>query len=195
MGLVLMMVVCLLLISLSSQALAQGEYPVSGYGSTQYRWRQTDDDDYGEATDQDLYGYLSLNFGNPLVNPITGYLFGRLAGDMDGEQEMEEFYPFAEITDTYDNPSERLYLAYIDLNKIPYLAKVSLGRQMLFDTPVWLYLDGALLETAEARSLLNAQLGVYGGVPAHLYEENQENNALYGGLFSDVALAGRSGED
>jgi len=179
----LWLMVILIQTVLSIPCPAQLKYPVNGFVSSDYRWRQTDDDDYGDATDQDLYGYLSLDFGDPQISPVSGYIFGRLSYDLDGEQDQDEFYPFAEITDSYDNPNERLYIAYIDLNKIPYLEKISLGRQFIYDTPVWLYLDGVRVESKEFTQVFSLKLGGYGGVPAHLYESDQDGNAMYGAFI------------
>ncbi len=176
-----------ILLGLSLPAFAQAKFPVSGYGSVEYRWSHADDETYGDATDEDLFGYLSLNLGDPLVNPVTGYIFGRLSYDLTNPNPFDEYYPLADVNDTYDSRFlGNLYLAYAQFNKAPYMESITIGRQMLLDTPVWLYLDGAEAVTAEApKTWLNAQLGIYGGVPVHLYEADQKDNALYG-AFAQV---------
>ena len=168
--------ICALLLFISVGAEAQVNYPVHGYFSAQYRYRETED-----ATDQDAYQYLSMDFGDPLTNAVTGHFFGRMAEDLMGNRDKEKPYKFAEITDTNDNNFDaRLYMADLDINRVPGMEKISVGRQFMYDTPVWLWLDGVRAETAEIAKLGNLKFGGYGGLPVHMFEPNQSGNSMYG---------------
>jgi hypothetical protein len=151
---------------------------VSGFVTTKYRLRATEG-----ARDQDLYGYLGLDFGNPLSSKVTAHLLARATYDLDGRQDQRGYYVFDSITDTYDSPyNGRIYYAWADVNRVPGMGLIRLGRQLIYDTPVVLYLDGARVETAEMKDLLGLKLGAYGGMPVHLYEPDPSGNAMYGAL-------------
>ncbi|HUT53668.1 MAG TPA: hypothetical protein VM658_09770 [bacterium] len=158
-------------------ALAQG-MDLSGFLTTRYRLRAT-----ANARDQDLYQYLGLDLGNPLSSKVSAHLLTRGTVDLDGHQNERGYYVFDSITDTYDSQyNGRIYYAYADVNRIPGMEVVRLGRQLIYDAPVVLYLDGARAETAENKDLMGLKFGAYGGLPVHLYEPDPEGNAMYGAL-------------
>jgi hypothetical protein len=57
------------------------------------------------------------------------------------------------------------------------------GRQTMYDSPVFVYFDGGRVETAPAKTLGNLQVGAYGGAPVNLYESyenNTQKDSIYG---------------
>jgi hypothetical protein len=165
-----------MLMGVCGSALAQVNYPVQGSFTGEYRYRSTEG-----ASDQDAYQYLNLDLGDPSSNAVTGHFFGRLAEDVGGRPKNDEYYPFADIMDTdKTNLDARLYIGYVDINKIQGIDRISLGRMMVDDTPVWLWLDGARVETAEIKKLGSLKFGAYGGVPVHLYDPETSDNTIYG---------------
>lgn len=174
----------IVLFGMCPPALAQADIDIHGYLSTKYRLRATD-----EWSDQDIYQYVGLDVGDPLADRITGHLFARGTADIDGRQDTNGFYVFDSITDTYDeNFDFRLYYAYLDIHRVANLKKARIGRQIMYDAPVVIYFDGGLAETIEFKSLANFQVGVYGGIPTHLYEsyENNTQEDVIGGAFIKV---------
>jgi len=159
-------------------ALAQ---PVDMHGkiSAQYRLRTMDDE-----SDEDVYAYGLLDLGDPYKDKVSFHIFGRGAWDVDGDFDQDEAYVFDSIEDTYDDPaSGRLYYAYLDVHRVKNISLIRLGRQLVYETPVTLYFDGARVETAEVKELANLKAGAYGGPPVHLYESyenNTEEDMVYG---------------
>jgi hypothetical protein len=162
-----------------SEAQAQTDIDISGYLSTQYRYRATEED-----SDQDVYQYIDLNIGNPISDKATAHLFARGSVDIDGKQDYEGYYIFDSVDDTYDNNyTGRLYSAYIDIHRVRGLDTVRFGRQLYHGAPISLYFDGGRIETAEVKEFISFKFGTYGGVPVHLYEPDQEGNAIYGSFI------------
>lgn len=163
----------------ASETLAQADISIHGYLSTQYRMRQSEDE-----SDQDIYQYVGLDLGDELTGKVTAHLLLRLAADIDGKQEVPGYYVFDSVTDTYDESfTYWLYHSYLDFHRVGNVADIRLGRQVMYDTPVTLYFDGGKIETMEWREALNLKVGVYGGVPVHLYEIDAEGDAIYGALL------------
>jgi len=128
-------------------------------------------------SDQDVYETLSLDFGDPDKDAVTGYLQGRLSVDLDGHTGTQ---PFASLDDSYDgNPTGYLYDAYADLHRVSGWSLVRLGRQTIHDTPEVAFLDGVRAET-ETFGSIEGQLGVYGGVSTHLYEASISGDWMMG---------------
>ncbi len=155
-----------------------GALDMSGRLSTQYRYRSTDHD-----SDQDLYQYLDLTLGDPYTAKVTASMFARGTADIDGRHDVDGHYVFDSITDAYEsNINGRIYYAHLDFHRIKNLDRVTLGRQIMYETPVVIYFDGARVETAEAKEAGNLKLGLYGGMPVNLYETDPDNkeDALYG---------------
>mgnify|MGYP001608588817 CR=1 FL=1 len=167
--LVWLIIICVINTGLEAATLSE----IHGYSRLEYRgrWSETQED-------QDLYQYLSLELGKEGRDKITGSFFGRLSADIDGRQSGNSFYPFADITDTYqDNINGRIYQAYLDFNDVRYLSKLRLGRQYVYEGET-VQFDGARLELKPYWE--NIDLSLYGGVPTHLYESSLSGDWILG---------------
>jgi hypothetical protein len=148
-------------------------YPIHGFLSSSYRARWT-----SSADDRDLFEVLSLDLGDPARNPWTGHVMTRLEADLDGKSGRSSV--FHDLNDTYDGAvTVKLYDAWMERRGLGVLDRVRLGRQTLWDTPVFAWFDGASAETKEmgARRL---RLGAFGGVPVHVFESSHEGDLLAG---------------
>lgn len=157
-------------------AVADG--PVHGSSATYFRARRTDD-----ATDIDLYETLSVDFGDESRDATTGHLMFYAAADLDGRSASDgEDADFLDVDDSHDTAIVgRLYDAWVDLNAVDGLAEARIGRQQMVDTPVLTWFDGAWIETEEAQQR-DLALGLYGGVPVHMFESSREGDVL-GGVY------------
>lgn len=145
-----------------------------GQLSTRYWLRWT-----GQDTDQDLYGTLQLDLGDPEQDRVSGYFLGRAAWDMDGVGP--ETSPFYSSADTWeDSVTGYVYEAYADLNRVDGFAVLRAGRMSIYETPEVAFFDGARAETAEFGSA-RWQFGAYGGVSTHLYESSADGDWTAGG--------------
>jgi len=151
---------------------------IRGQLDTRYRGRWADG-----ANDHDLYGTLSLDFGDAAEDRVTGHVMGRLSWDVDGaEAPASVFYSLADTWN--DDLVGYLYDAYLDLNRIDGLSIVRVGRQPMWDTPEFVLFDGARVESAELGGL-QAKAGVYGGLSTHLYESSRRGDWTLG-AFAQV---------
>lgn len=149
---------------------------VSGFFSTRYKSRWT-----GEDEDQDLYGVLGVDLEGAGPNPWGVHVLARGAWDMDGETHAE---PFLDVEDSYhDSMTGRLYHAYVDA-PVGQLDVARVGRQMVYDTPVTAYFDGARLETTEM-TRLGWQVGGYAGTSSHLFESSPSGD-FTGGAYTSL---------
>lgn len=143
---------------------------VRGQLAARYRLRRT-----GADADQDIYSTLQLDVGDAERDPVTGYFFGTLAGDLDGHGTPA----FAGVDDRYDDPYARVYDAYADIHRVPGMANVRVGRQRLIDTPEVVWFDGLWLET-QPQGGCELQFGAYGGVATHVYESSPAGDVAAG---------------
>jgi hypothetical protein len=141
-----------------------------------YRGRATSDDQ-----DHDVRALLTLDLVDPRSPWISGHMQARLDGDLDGQEEDEVFQ---DLNDTWDSDLvAKLYLAYADVALARDPAKspgtLRIGRQSDVRLPEVLRLDGVSYRTRPlgAREL---EVGLYGGVPVHLYESSSEGDQAYG---------------
>ncbi len=163
------------------------EFPIDGYIKIEYRGRWTENISpfSSVSSDHDLYEYLNINFGNPSKNKVTASIYGRSSQDLNRTKDVQGYYIFDSITDTYNSwLNFRLYHAYIDVNLLWIFEKVRVGRQFLYDTPEVLYLDGVLAETKPVEKAGNLILGIYGGLPTHLFESSVEGDMIAGMYIS-----------
>jgi len=148
-------------------------YPIHGYMTSTYRGRWTDGDH-----DNDVYETLSLDLGDPARNPWTGHVMARVDADIDGKGGSSSV--FHDLDDTFDGTIQPyLYDAWMERRDLGSLERVRLGRQTLWDTPVFAWFDGASGETKEFGTA-HWKLGAYGGMPVHLYESSREGDFLAG---------------
>ena len=149
-----------------------GGIPISGQLTTRYRGRFTDSD-----SDHDLFGYLSLDIGDPRKDRVTGHLDARASLALDG---LHQSGPFQDIQDSYSSDLDgRLYTAYADIHQTEGLDVVRIGRQQYWMAPELAFFDGVQLETEEL-SKEGLKLGTYGGKPVHLYAESSQGDWLFG---------------
>ncbi|MBF0197028.1 MAG: hypothetical protein HQL32_04930 [Planctomycetes bacterium] len=144
---------------------------INGFLDSQYRFRATSSDD-----DHDLYETLGLDVGKEL----SFHFLGRAAVDLDGNQGKSSYAAFDSLADTYSKSIDaKLFSAYLDYNKLEKVDQLRLGRQTLYQTPEIAFFDGLNVESSEL-GRLKGQVGVYGGVPVHLYESSSSNDYIIG---------------
>ena len=151
--------------------------PVHGYVSTRYRGRWTDG-----YHDSDVYSVLALDVGDPSKDHVTGHVMAQAAADLDGNSGAAD--PFYSLNDTSGNEvTTRLYRAFADvkpdLQGKSTIERLRVGRQLDYSTPEFAWFDGASAQTQELGSQ-RMQVGVYGGVPVHLYDTSTSGNRVFG---------------
>jgi hypothetical protein len=153
-------------------------YRIEGYLSSRYWVRWTGDD-----SDQDLHEVLSLDFGERDRDTVTGHFLGRLAADLDSHRGTSRSSPFFNLSDSFDRAIDpRLYHASVDLNRLgEALERVRVGRQELYDTPVFAYFDGVSLTTGDLTPS-RLEFGAWGGASTHLFESSRSGDWLGGGF-------------
>lgn len=153
-------------------------FPIHGSITTTLRERWTADEH-----DLDLASTVSLDLGDPQKNRWTGHVMTQIPVDLDGKRNSDSV--FFDLDDTYDAAVvPRLYDAYAETRDAGFLASARIGRQTLWDTPVFAWLDGVSAETKETGQA-RVSLGAYGGIPVHLYESSREGSFL-GGLYGQA---------
>jgi hypothetical protein len=135
----------------------------------------------GDQHDNDLRELLALDYGDAERDAWTARFTGLLAGDLDGDGEGL----FFELQDTLDGALDtQVYDAYVEGHDLGPLETVRLGRQSLWDTPVFVWFDGVTAQT-EARGSDAWQLGAWGGRPVHAYESSSGD--VVGGLYAQAS--------
>lgn len=149
---------------------------VHGSLGVRYRGRATSDDQ-----DHELRTVLTLDVADPRAPWISGHLLARADADLDG---LDESSVFEDLSDTYDGSVvAKLYLAYADVvlgdgpDQGPGTLRI--GRQSDARLPEVLRLDG-LTYLSRPLGEREVELGVYAGVPVHLYESSAEGDRAYG---------------
>jgi hypothetical protein len=148
------------------------------HGSSQTRFVQRWS---GSDSDVDLYELLSLDFGDETKDRWTGHATARLAWDVDGTSSSS----FFSLSDSRNGPVDfDLYDAYAEMHGSGTFERIRLGRQLVYDTPVALWFDGAWAQT-KPRGKAQWSTGLYGGVPVHAYETSRDGDWL-AGAFEEV---------
>lgn len=154
---------------------AAGSPGVHGFLATRYEGRSE-----GGARDHDLYHSASIDIGEKGRDPFTAHIMGRVSVDLDGQSDRENQFVFPSLADGYDQAVHGLlYHAYVDAGDGESLDKLRVGRQTLYETPELVLFDGVRLETT-AHGDGRFQWGLYGGVPAHLYESSAHGDRVFG---------------
>lgn len=146
---------------------------IEGWTSLRFRSRWTDDED-----DHDAYSIVALDYGVARHAELTAHVMGRIAADVDGREEANSV--FGSLEDRHDGAvTGELYHAWVDWAPKDGTLTLRAGRQIDARTPEFLHLDGITLRTraAGARAL---ELGLYGGVPVHLYESSSSGDLAFG---------------
>jgi hypothetical protein len=147
--------------------------PVHGTLRMSYRYRATSAD-----SDTDLYEILTLTYGNPERDPVTAALCARFAEDLDGNRNVQGFYPFTSADDARRSfATQRLYTAYLDFRPGGRDLSVRAGRQILDDFPEAVAMDGGLARVQIGTRIV---LTAFGGIPVNLFEPSPSGDAMYG---------------
>jgi hypothetical protein len=138
-------------------------FPIHGLLVSRYEGRFT-----GSVHDNDLVETLSLDLGDKTKNPVTGFIMAEGLADLDGSGS-DPNGTFHSLADTYGGAvTARLYHAYADLHVSETFETIRIGRQMIVDTPITVYFDGARVETKELGKE-RFRFGAYAGVPVEIY--------------------------
>jgi hypothetical protein len=160
----------------ADQAPAESASKLHGSLSSSWRGRWG-----GDEHDNDLRELLTLDYGDPASDRWTARFTGLLAGDLDGDGDGL----FFELDDTLDGGLDaRVYDAFAEAHDLGPLESLRLGRQSLWDTPVFVWFDGVTAQT-EPRGSDDVQLGAWGGLPVHVYESSSSGDAV-GGLYAQA---------
>jgi hypothetical protein len=154
-------------------ASASEKSAVHGYIATRYRGRTSGGDD-----DHDLDTVVGLDFGDANKDRISGHVMARAGADLDGSSASD---PFFSLDDTFDGRvTARLYYAWADIRpERSFLERWRIGRQLDYLTPEFAWFDGVSVQTRE-RGKAQMQMGLYGGIPVHLFESSSSGDALAG---------------
>lgn len=151
-------------------------FPVTGVLYTRYRLRAGAGDH-----DQDMYEFLSMDFGDKNRQPVTGHFDARVAEDLTGHHAIAKADVFAGIVDTYSSQIDpTLYSAYADFNRIPGVDFLRAGRQFNYDTPEVAQFDGLRLDTKPFLEEHETVFSFYGGLPVHQYQHSSAGDWLVG---------------
>jgi hypothetical protein len=158
--------------------------PLHGTLRMKYRYRATSGD-----SDSDLYEILTLTYGDPEKDRVSAALSARLAEDLDGNRNIQGFYPFTSLDDARRSfATQRLYTAYVDFHAAGREWSLRAGRQVLDEIPEAVSMDGALVRyQVHSRVTLSA----FGGLPVNLYESSPSGDAMYGASAEWVPDPGR----
>jgi hypothetical protein len=149
---------------------------VHGALRLRYRMRRT-----SSAQDHDLYENLSLHLGEETEPGLSASFDGRLSEDLDGRADAGRNFVFDSITDTYGSRvNGRVYHAYVNWRPLHgMIEQVRAGRQYVEGGDLF-HLDGVRVDVRLPAGL---EGGVYGGLPAHLFESTPEGDLLVGGFL------------
>ncbi|MFN0008673.1 MAG: hypothetical protein ACKVXR_12285 [Planctomycetota bacterium] len=157
----------------SSSIQGESGFPVHGYLTSVYRGRWT-----SEEGDHDLQEILSLDFGDPLRHAWTGHAMTRVNADLDGREDSPS--GFSDLNDLFDGAvTVRLYDAWVERRGDGVVERTRIGRQTLWDTPVFAWFDGVSAQTSETEKS-QVSLGVYGGIPVRQFESLRGGDLLLG---------------
>lgn len=149
-----------------------------------YRYRAT-----STESDTDLYEILTLSYGNPDRDPVTGALMARFAEDLDGNRRVQGFYPFNSVDDARRSfATQRLYTAYLDFRTSARELLVRGGRQILDEFPEAVAMDGGL---AKLQIGPRVAVAAFGGIPVNLFEPSPAGDAMYGASAEWLPQGGR----
>lgn len=149
-------------------------YPIHGSLTTSYRGRFS-----GGDQDHDLSEVLSVDVGDPAKNDWSAHVMTRLNEDLDGQQNSGSS-KFHDLYDTEGNSVvAHVYDAWVEKRNVGPLDLVRVGRQTIWDTPVFAWFDGA---SAELHPIgpHDFHVGLYGGVPVQLYGASSRGDSLAG---------------
>ncbi len=149
--------------------------------SVEYRNRHVSRD-----TDQDIYNWIDLRFGNETTDRVSATFFARTTTDLDAQRTRRNgSYAFASVQDSHDASfNARLYSAYLTWRPADGVASMArVGRQYVHAAETF-HLDGVYAESRELHEKTHMTASVYGGVPVHLYESSPSGDWISGASIS-----------
>ena len=151
--------------------------PLGGSLRMVYRHRSS-----GDESDNDLYQYLRVHAGDENAPGWSGSLHVRVAEDLDGRTDSNQFYVFDSISDTYDSAvTARVYDAYVSYRPARGpVEMVRVGRQYVEGGDLF-FLDGVRVDFRAPCTVGHWKGTVFGGRPASIYEDFPEGGILAGG--------------
>jgi hypothetical protein len=159
---------------------------IHGSLTMRYRGRWNDG-----GHDNDLGGILALDLADPNSSRISGHFQGRVDADLDGKDSNDGL---GSLDDTYDRSVvSKIYLAYADVavgaNAESRDGTLRVGRQSDPRLPEVVRLDGLSYSTAPLGKN-EVELGLYGGVPVHLYDSSREGDSAFGTYLEGIPWKG-----
>lgn len=159
---------------------------IHGSLTMRYRGRWNDG-----GHDNDLGGLLALDLADPTSSRISGHFQGRVDADLDGKDPGNGL---ESLSDTYDSSVvPKIYLAYADVavgaNAEERDGTLRVGRQLDPRLPEFVRLDGLSYSTAPLGKN-EVELGVYGGVPVHLYDTSRQGDSAFGTYLEGIPWQG-----
>lgn len=160
-----------------------GTMDLAGVLTQSYRLRRSRSD-----SDQDVYGYLSLDGayrspGDGEERPDGRFGFSLQASynlDIDAFPSgatATRFMPFVDLSNTFGRRLQTyLHSAYFEVEDLAWLERLRVGRQQIYREEGLLF-DGAHVRTRPWKTIA---LEAYGGLPAHLYESSASGDLLMG---------------
>jgi len=143
------------------------EVDIRGYIETRYviRSARVSGANY---SDQDFFEYLRLDASVPKDEKYEIHLFGTARQDIDGNNNLHEFYPLEDIGNARNKTyTGTLYDAHVVIKRpVAHISQLRIGRQAgTRDEPV--FFDGIAVDTAVSKSVF---FTAYGGAAAHFEE-------------------------
>jgi hypothetical protein len=162
--------------------------PPCWHGSVALRGRLRTTED---ERDSDAYAYLTLRYRDETTHGWSGSVFGRLAYDLDGGTDRDGGYAFDSVDDTFGSRwTARLYHAWAAYRpRSEVVEQVTAGRQWTEAGDGFTF-DGVHATLWPAGREADLSVFVFGGVPAHLYEDAPEGDAIVGAGLSAAPWRG-----
>ncbi len=152
--------------------------PRCWHGTASVRLRARADTD--EEHDVDLYEYLALRYRKDSDKGWSASFYGRLAEDLDGNDDSGSYSVFNDVDSSYDSiVTGRLYHMYASYRfDCGFLERVRIGRQNV-DGGYPFLVDGVHATTAPMGSA-DVAVSAFVGLPAHLFEGSPEGDFILG---------------
>ncbi len=149
-------------------------YAIHGRTRLRYRGRFSPLDN-----DHDLTQTLDLDLGDRERDAWTFHVSALGSVDLDGRADSGDV--FFDLSDTYSTYG-RLYEAYADAHGSGRLTRLRAGRQMTYETPVFLWYDGVSAETEELDTWASRRtaFGAFGGRSVHAHESSPDGDFVFG---------------
>jgi len=159
-------------------------FPVSGAATLETNYRFSPG-----KRDIDTSLFVRVDAGDDTRDRVTGGFSGRLSWDLDGLASHNRISAAdADFVDSNDidhkRMVERIYTAFVDLNRLDPLTKVRLGRQF-HESYTGAHFDGIQVFADPGE---DTSLSIYGGVPVHYYDAAFTDDRLVGGTIRNRTL-------